>query len=167
MPWLVYMICLTSCFLFFSVFASFFDVISCILKLSILLVLIPLYSSISFIKLGNSLTYRNPEAMHTKKIILLDIITILLSFLTDSNFVLVLSHYIATDDTRSFCYFISTFIFFLYPLQMILCKKFLQLYLIDQLPRMIHPIIEILFGNSNKSDGSIFLFDKSIFLLPN
>ena len=89
-------------FPFFLSVCIIFDVISCILKLSILLVLIPLYSSISFIKLGNSLTYRNPEAMHTKKIILLDIITILLSFLTDSNFVPVLSHYIATDDTRSF-----------------------------------------------------------------
>ena len=91
-------------FPFFLSVCIIFDVISCILKLSNLLVLIPLYSSISFIKLGNSLTYRNPEAMHTKKIILilLDIITILLSFLTDSNFVPVLSHYIATDDTRSF-----------------------------------------------------------------
>ena len=89
-------------FPFFLSVCIIFDVISCILKLSNLLVLIPLYNSISFIKLGNSLTYRNPEAMHTKKIILLDIITILLSFLTDSNFVPVLSHYIATDDTRSF-----------------------------------------------------------------
>ena len=89
-------------FPFFLSVCIIFDVISCILKLSNLLVLIPLYSSISFIKLGSSLTYRNPEAMHTKKIILLDIITILLSFLTDSNFVPVLSHYIATDDTRSF-----------------------------------------------------------------
>ena len=71
-----------------------------------------------FMGLGHSLTYENPGAAHTKKIFLEKTSPNLLSFLTHFDFASALLHYIPMVPIL-FCYFISTFMFFLQSLQMI------------------------------------------------
>ena len=87
--------------------------------------------------------------------------------LTQFDSASVFLHYITTYDPILFCYFMPTFMFFLHSLPMNNIwdrwKNFLLLDSMTRLPRG-SSIGGILLGNNNKSDGSIFLFDESIFL---